>query len=625
MIPSRRPARPRLRPRVGAKFFMSVGVLVPAVLVVAGVGALGLERMAEQTNVLAGHSLAVSQHSADVVAGIYAIQETSLYGVAVHDQPLNDQLRAELDQTLVPDAQRAITVLRGDFAGEPEHLQAVARIEAGLQAYLKFRATGVLDEASDQPANDAARTALAERTDQLLEPVIQIAQKLRADEARETAAVKKASDATYLSTRVLLAASAVIVLLLGLGIVLALIRNIVPRVRRYSEFAADVAAGRATTALQPRGQDELSELGTALNDLVLQRELAGRAETAQRTLVAAADAAQAEFVDTLQVTRSEDEAQELLQRHLQRSLPGSTVAVLRSNNSANRLQAATALAAASDLATRLIGAEPRSCVAVRLGRTHREGTGRPPLLSCALCEAPDRPSTCEPLLVGGEVIGSVLVTNPEEIGDGAELQIKNTVAQAAPVFANLRSLALAEFRANNDSLTGLPNKRATEDTLKRMVAQASRSVTDLTAIMLDLDHFKQINDRYGHPQGDEVLAAVGAAIASSLRASDFAGRFGGEEFLILLPDTTVEGAWLVAEKIRHSIAAIAVPGVEREITASLGIAGLLEHAGNATGLLRAADKAQYAAKAAGRNRSVVADIPAAPQVAGEAPADQSTA
>ena len=123
--------------------------------------------------------------------------------------------------------------------------------------------------------------------------------------------------------------------------------------------------------------------------------------------------------------------------------------------------------------------------------------------------------------------------------------------------------------------------------------------------MLDLDHFKRINDQFGHGKGDEVLAAVGAEIEACLRASDFAGRFGGEEFLILLPDTSVEGARQVAEKIRATVAAMTVPGVEREITASLGIAQLLEHAGNATELVRAADRAMYSAKTAGRNRTVV--------------------
>ena len=597
----------RLRLRVGAKFFLAVGVLVLAVLTIAGVGAVGLARMAQRTTLFYDHSFAVSQHAADVVAATFAIHETALYQVAVHDPKLRAQLNAELDQLLIPRAQETISVLRGDFAGQPGQQRSVDRIEAGLRSYQQLRSTSV-GTVSAQPGTDAASTALARRVDGILEPIVDTGAALRAAEATVAARTKRQFDATYRSTRQLLALSVVVVLLLGLAIVVVLTRDMVPRIRRYSRFAADVAAGRATTALHPRGRDELAELGSALDDMVRQRELAGRAEHAQRAAAALAEQAQAEYVDTLQVTRTEDEAQDLLQRHLERSQPESTVVVLRRNNSANRLQAATALPPTSELAARLVGAEPRACVAVRLGRTHREGTGRAPLLGCAVCGGnPDRPSTCDPLLVGGEVIGSVLVTHPAGFVDTDIAQIKTTVGQAAPVLANLRSLALAEFRANNDSLTGLPNKRATEDTLKRMVAQASRSITPLAAVMLDLDHFKAINDRYGHAHGDEVLAAVGTAIGSSLRASDFAGRFGGEEFLILLPETTLDAAYQVAEKIRNTVASISIPGVDRDITASLGIAGLLDHANNATGLLRAADRAQYGAKAAGRNRTIIAE------------------
>ena len=178
------------------------------------------------------------------------------------------------------------------------------------------------------------------------------------------------------------------------------------------------------------------------------------------------------------------------------------------------------------------------------------------------------------------------------------------------MLANLRNLALAEFRANNDSLTGLPNKRATEDTLKRMVAQAHRSVTPLTAVMLDLDHFKQINDRYGHGKGDEVLAAVGAAIRAALRGERL--RRPVRRRGVPRPaarTTAVEGEARSRRGSARTIAAISVPGVDRDITASLGIAELLEHAGNAAGLLHEADRAQYAAKAGGRNRCVVAAQP----------------
>ena len=107
----------------------------------------------------------------------------------------------------------------------------------------------------------------------------------------------------------------------------------------------------------------------------------------------------------------------------------------------------------------------------------------------------------------------------------------DSVTQAAPVLANLRNLALAEARAATDALTGLPNKRACADTLKRMVALPGRSVSPLSALLLDLDHFKQINDTFGHGIGDDALAAVGEVISANLRTSDFAGRYGGEEFI----------------------------------------------------------------------------------------------
>ena len=135
-----------------------------------------------------------------------------------------------------------------------------------------------------------------------------------------------------------------------------------------------------------------------------------------------------------------------------------------------------------------------------------------------------------------------------------------------------------------------------------MAAQAGRNVSPLAAVMLDLDHFKQINDLFGHDHGDEVLAAVGSALAGCLRESDFAGRYGGEEFLILLADSDREAALVAAERLRLAMTAVRVPGVDRAITASLGVAVMPDDAGDSAQLLRCADRALYAAKRAGRNR-----------------------
>ena len=316
---------------------------------------------------------------------------------------------------------------------------------------------------------------------------------------------------------------------------------------------------------------------------------------------------QAEFEETLQIANDEDETYRLLQRYLERTLPATAAVVLNRNNSADRLEAVTSLPPGSPLAGTLRGAEPRSCLAVRSGRTHREGGGRPGLLSCALCAAPPGASSCVPLTVGGEVIGSVLLSRPAPYSEPEEQRIRESVGQAAPVLANLRNLAVAEIRAATDGLTGLPNQRAVGDALKRTFAQAAATQAPLALLMIDLDHFKQINDQHGHPVGDQVLAGVGAALRAVLRNQDFAGRKGGEEFVILLPDTEVAAALEIAERVRAAIADISLPGSDASVTASLGVAGYPGHASTLDRLERLADAALYVAKRQGRNRVELAE------------------
>jgi diguanylate cyclase (GGDEF)-like protein len=317
---------------------------------------------------------------------------------------------------------------------------------------------------------------------------------------------------------------------------------------------------------------------------------------------------QAEFAATMQIVHDEPEAHGLVRRHLERTLAESAVVVLNRNNSANRLEAATPLAEDSHLARALAdGVEPRACVAARLGRTHEGDPADSALLCCELCGKTAN-STCTPLLVSGEVIGSVLVEHPAPLDATDRERVTETVAQASPVIGNLRNLAIAELHAATDSLTGLPNRRALHDALRRMVAQAGRSLAPLAAVALDLDHFKQINDRFGHEKGDDVLAAVGRLRADAVRDSDVAARAGGEEFCILLPDTDLDGALAVAEKLRSAIARLEVPGVDTTITGSFGVASFPLHAMDTPTLLRKSDRALYVAKQHGRDRVEAATV-----------------
>ncbi len=375
-------------------------------------------------------------------------------------------------------------------------------------------------------------------------------------------------------------------------------------IARENTDAAVTLAGAAAGA-------DRSAWGIAAAVVVVLASSIGIGWWGSRRIRAAMEPAQSqvEFADTLQLAENEDEATSLLQRHLQLTVPGGTVTVLNRNNSEDRLEAVTALLPGSPLIRSLQHAEPRSCLAVRSGRVHDQDERHPALLGCPVCQTCLGHSTCMPLTVGGAVIGSVLLSRDARYGPTDQERIRESVGQAAPVLANLRNLAIAELRAATDSLTALPNKRAVGDTLKRMVAQASRTLTPLCLLLLDLDHFKDINDRFGHPVGDQALANVGAALRGTLRESDFAGRNGGEEFAVLLPDTDITGAVEAAERIRAAIADITLPGLDVEVTASVGVAAYPDHATSAERLEQLADSALYLAKRAGRNRVEVAVRP----------------
>lgn len=160
-------------------------------------------------------------------------------------------------------------------------------------------------------------------------------------------------------------------------------------------------------------------------------------------------------------------------------------------------------------------------------------------------------------------------------------------------------------RATSDALTGIANRRQLLEALKRDAARADRDGSPLSVVMVDVDHFKLVNDRHGHAVGDQVLKFVSGVLSAAVRTSDLVGRYGGEEFLVLLPRTDLGGAALVAERIRarleHSVA-----DAERQlkITASFGVATLMPPGAESriNSLIEAADQALYRAKAAGRNR-----------------------
>lgn len=585
----------RLRMTISRKFFAVLAVLAPLIVAVAFAGAQGLASMKSDFDRVFADNVDATRVSTTLHSDLARAEETALRLVIATKPGERRSLNAALDQSVVPAVDADLTELQAlhvhDAAAERAQ---VTRLVRGWSQFVAFRGTGVLGTQPTVAAAAHTGNRLERVVNAIFAPLTAITETQARLEAIQAGQAHARAAAAYDTSRLLIWAIAAAAFGLGVGSVLLLTRNVVPRIKRYSRFAAAVATGDLSGRLQPTGSDEIAVLGRALDEMVARRAVGAKRQDVQN-----------EFVDTLQVIDSEQVAHDLLKRQVERTIPGSSVVVLNRNNSDDRLEATTRIADDSSLKTSLIDAKPRSCKAVLFARPHAEDPESEPLTRCEVCGNTGRKTTCEPLLVGGEVIGSVLVEHDAPLGQEETTALRESVSQAAPVLANLRNLALAEFRAATDALTGLPNKRAVQDTIKRMAAHAARTIAPLSAIMLDLDHFKQINDTYGHGRGDDVLAAVGATLPTTVRASDFVGRLGGDEFIVLLPETGPEQAAVAAEKIRAALADIAVAGVERDITASLGVATIPDHAGDADQLVRNADRALYVAKTNGRNATEI--------------------
>jgi len=165
--------------------------------------------------------------------------------------------------------------------------------------------------------------------------------------------------------------------------------------------------------------------------------------------------------------------------------------------------------------------------------------------------------------------------------------------------------------ARSDPLTGLLNRRGFEEAFDVELERARRADVGLSVIVGDLDRFKEINDRFGHAAGDEVLRRIGTTIAMTKRSWDLAARIGGEEFALLAPDTDEHGAYVLAERLRLEIEQTFEPAGAGQLTASFGIVSFPIHGQTSAALLQAADQALYAAKRLGRNRAVIssAEVP----------------
>lgn len=337
-------------------------------------------------------------------------------------------------------------------------------------------------------------------------------------------------------------------------------RSIVRHLGDFATVAYGIARGALGERVPVRGRDEFAALGTALNDMAAQLEARLAELEAERGRVREA---LSRFGEALTATH---DSQQLL-----------------------RIVAATAAEATSARACRIVSAD---------GSVTVSGDG----------EA-DGERLILPLIASGERFGTL-----ELVGDSfskeERMNAASLAAHAVVALENARLHGMVERQALVDGLTGLANRRAAADALHGEAARAERLQTPLSVVLADLDGFKDVNDVYGHAVGDEVLRAFAEVLRETVRESDVAGRWGGEEFLLLLPGADLGGAIQLAERVRIGLAARRIPSApDLRVTASFGVA---EYSGesNTEQLLAAADSALYQAKRAGKDR-VVRAVPAA--------------
>ncbi|MFZ5448432.1 MAG: diguanylate cyclase [Thermodesulfobacteriota bacterium] len=257
---------------------------------------------------------------------------------------------------------------------------------------------------------------------------------------------------------------------------------------------------------------------------------------------------------------------------------------------------------------------PTDCWALRHGLIFFMEDMRKAPPCCHLSSPSAGLSACLPLQTQEKTLGllrfQVEAVVPPEATDNLKVLAKTVRDQLSLALANIRLRENLQHQAIHDPLTDLFNRRYLVETLEREILRAQRKETALVVIMLDIDYFKRFNDNYGHEAGDHLLQILGAFLKSHIRGGDIACRYGGEEFVLILPDISMEAALTRAEDLRQGVSQLSVYHGEQlleNITISLGVAVFPEHAASTEGLLKAADEALYRAKAAGRNRVAVAE------------------
>jgi diguanylate cyclase (GGDEF)-like protein len=394
-------------------------------------------------------------------------------------------------------------------------------------------------------------------------------------------------------------------LIIGLSLVLLLLVDAIRAIGATTKAAEAVAGGDLDKRVNVLRGDELGQLGHAFNRMAA--ELADR-----RRRGAALD----RFQTLLISSNTMEELYDVVARLCTELFPGSSGAVYRiaaSRNLADRVGSWNWPEAANG---RVL--EPQECRAIR--------TGQPYFLSSDSLEVPCRHteqlgvavgrSACLPLSAHGEILGILQLCRFDEVRGPISQSHRTTAVliaeQLAMAMANLQLREQLRQQSIRDPLTGLFNRRYLEETMERELARSTRNGQPLAVVAIDFDHFTRFNDTHGHEAGDHVLIELARLLRENVRNTDIACRYGGEEFVLLMPDSPLSIATERVEMLRTQVSALRLQfgaAQHEPVTISIGLATAPRDGHRADVLLRNADTALYAAKAGGRNRLVVYQAP----------------
>ena len=382
--------------------------------------------------------------------------------------------------------------------------------------------------------------------------------------------------------------------------VFAITRTIRKPIVLIQEAAQKAASGDLTVYVETKSGDEIGKLTHSFNEMVASHRVLVEKlhEEAER------DSFGSQLIEAFEMADTQPEVLQIVERAMSSITSDMPIELLLSDSSKAHLEPSAEHPEAG--APGCPVGSPFSCVAVRRG-THVVFESSESLNACAMLREHDGnpcSAVCVPVTFMGRALGVLHATGPHnQVPDSDTVAKLTTLAtQAGARIGTVRSFEKSQIQASTDGLTGLINRR----TLEGEVRSLKRRGTQFTIVMADLDHFKLLNDTYGHEAGDKALRTFSQIVKDNARDGDITARFGGEEFVMVFPETPMDKAIACLDRLRESLATTLASGDNPTFTASFGVTDSAS-ADTLEAMLKIADSALYEAKELGRNCIVIGD------------------